>query len=712
MRNFIFSFLFISSLATNAEEFTVFEKDGYFGIKDEIGNVTVPAVYEKLGWSNGSTKVHNGVIGFRRDDLWGLITVRNKALTGQKFYTIEPLSNSHFKASIKGRFSNHLFHGILDERGRSVISFNYFTIEPLGANWLVSLFNGKRQLFGVVSFENQLIIPTKYASINTQRELLIGRQISQKLDIYRTNGQEIQRDLDSLKYQNGWIAFRSGYAGLLTDEGQEVYPFEFKNFAIENEKILPVPFPEWTVYKLDSEFLKWQCDSLAVSNNGMLVAYLNGAHHLLLKNNTLLNNHALLLKEASNDHLIVQNSKTRKWSVVAEDGEKIVSGYDSITTAENHYVCLDTRGWHLIDSKGALKNRLPLQALKPGLSNQFVVKRNNHWGILNNNGESAVTFKYDSIVATDNEYLVSYLNRWGVLDKNEKWIIRSEFQEIISLGNVLIGRRGRGYTIFYEGKALYKTASKPLSNLGTYILIEGDSLKLGLMNQYGEVSVRPQYDVIRMWADHFELVSKERIALIHSSGRSILSFEDGYQRVGGFGDGYFVVKKEDRWGFVDDEGRLRISNRYDDARPFCEGLAPVMLRGRWGFINKDEEIKIQPYYQHVIPFYNGRTIVQQNGKFGLLNQNGEEVLELIWKSIRRLSTGNYIVQDINDRYGLVDENGSFIFRPGYDQLEDFGDRVLVSKNGAWGILNYDRHPVFKINHEDIKVIGDFTMVKD
>ena len=85
MRNIIFILFLISSLVTQAEEFTVFEKDGYFGIKDETGNVTVPAVYEKLGWSNGSTRVYNGVVGFRRDNLWGLITVRNKPLTGQKF---------------------------------------------------------------------------------------------------------------------------------------------------------------------------------------------------------------------------------------------------------------------------------------------------------------------------------------------------------------------------------------------------------------------------------------------------------------------------------------------------------------------------------------------------------------------------------------------------------------------------------------------------
>lgn len=714
MRNFIIILFFTSSLALKAEEFTVFEKDGYFGIKDEIGNVTVPAVYEKLGWSNGSTRVYNGVIGFRRDNLWGLITVRNKSLTGQKYYTIEPISSSYFKASIKGRFSNHLFHGILDDRGRTIISFNYFSIEQMGANWLVSIFNNRVQQFGLVSFENRLLVPTKYASIQDNKSLFVGRQFGLKLDMYSYDGELVQLGLDSIQYNDGFIAYRDGYAAFLSKQGVEIHPFDFKNFKNSDGKISPVPFPEWTIYQKDTIFMKWRCDSLGVSGNGLLIAYLNGSHHLLLNNNTLLNNHELTLKEVSKNQLIVQNSKSRKWAVLSDEGKMVATGYDSIhALSSNHYACLDSDGWHLIDRNGSGINRLPLQSLKLGLGDQFLAKRNNHWGILEIDDKKPITYKYDSIVASQNGYLVSYLNRWGVLNEKEEWIIRSEFHEVYSIGVLIIGRRGKGYTVFYEGNPLYKSTSRPLFELGDHIIIEGDSsAQLGLMSKYGEILVVPQYNEIRMWSDHFELKQGVYIELINKTGGVILPLEERYQEIGGYGDGYFASKKEDRWGFIDKKGRLRISNRYDDARAFSEGLAPIMLRGRWGFINKSEEIKIQPYYDQVTPFVNRRSIVQQEGKYGLVNENGDEVLELKWKSIRRLHTGNYLVQDINDQFGLVDVNGSFIFRPFSDHLMDLGDRVLVSKNGAWGILNYSRHPIFKINHEEIKVIRDFTMIKN
>lgn len=712
MRNLIFILFLFCSSVIQAEEFTVFEKDGYFGIKDEIGNVTVPAVYEKLGWSNGTSKVQNGVIGFRRNNLWGLITVRNKALTEQKFYTIEPISSDYFKASIKGRFSNYLFHGILDSKGKTIISFNYFTIEPLGINWLVSTFDGKRQQFGVVSFDNVLVVPTNYSSIREERNLLHCKQTSRKLDIYNTSGYQLQLDLDSVKFQNGLIAFRDGYAGFLSDLGQEIHPFDFKNFSIVGNQIVPISFPEWTVYQADTTFLKWKCDSLSVSNNGMLVAYLNGAHHLLLGNKTLLNNHELILKEVSNNQLIVQNSKNRKWALLKKDGSKIISEYDSIQSMSNHYACLNAKGWHLIDQEGRQINKLPLQSISSGLKNQFLVKRNNHWGILKLNTRKKVTYKYDSIVTGRNEYLVSYLNRWGVLDDKEEWLIHSEYNDIISVGQLLIGRRGKGYTVYYHNEPLYKTIARPISELGTHILIEGDSAKLGLMNQFGEVLLRPQYDNIHLLSDHYVLQRGNQISLIRPTGKLIIEESEDYEEISGYNEEYFVVKKAGRWGFVDDLGRLRISNRYDDAKPFTEDLAPIKLRGKWGFINKKEELIIQPYYKSVSPFKNGRSIVLRDEEFGLIDQNGKEVLELNWKYISRLETGNYIVQDNKDQFGLVDANGSFIFRPAYDHLEDYGDRVLVSKNGAWGLLSYSRHPIFKINHEEIKVIGNFTMVKN
>ncbi|WP_420317600.1 WG repeat-containing protein [Ekhidna sp.] len=710
MRNLISILCVLISSAIVADDFTVFEKDGYFGIKDQTGNVTVPAVYEKLGWSDGSNRVINGVIGFRRNNLWGLITARNKPLTGQKFYTIQPFDNSYIKASIKGKFSNHLFHGVLDSKGNTVISFNYFTIESIGANWLVSDFDGKNRYFGIVSFQNELIVPTKYHSITELNRFFVARKQNGKIDLFGIQGNTLELGLDSLKFNQGYLVYRDGYAGFLSTSGDLIHDFSYKTINLDNNEIKPIPFPKWTIYKNRTEIMKWECDSLTASSNKLLIAYLNGAQHLLLKNNTVLDSRDLILRDFQNNQMVVQNSKTRKWSILDKTGSAILSNYDSLFFHNHTYAALDKKGWWIFDSTGHRQTRFSLQELKRGVNDQYIAKRNNQWGILDLEKDELSVFKYDLITSANDFYLVDYLNMTGLMEQDGKWLIRPEYHEIKLFNDLFVGRKGEGYTYFNQSKPLFKSTYIPIKDLGSNLLIKSDH-GYGLLNQYGELLVIPIYNEIRMIDDYYELSRNGISTLITITGNTIIDQSDNYQQVFEFGEKYFVVMKESRWGFVDEEGRLRISNRYDSARMYQNGLAPIKLREKWGFIDKNETIVVQPYYDEVYPHQNGIAIVRVGKKFGLIDLEGEEVVELNWRSIYRLETGNYIVENIEGKFGLLDKSGRFILRPSFEYLEDFGDQILVFKNGFWGILDYSGRPIFKINHKEIKVLGDLTMIK-
>lgn len=712
MRILISALFLVSSFYVNAEEFTVFEKNGYFGIKDQTGNITVPAVYEKLGWSNGSSEVRNGVIGFKQNNLWGLITVRNKALTGQKFYTIEPVTVGYFKASIKGKFSNHLFHGILDDKGRIIISFNYFTIEPLDANWLVSTFNGKSQTYGVVSFQNEILLPIKYKSIEQNSDFIIGKSHEHELDIYSQLGVAIEYGLDSLVDRHGWIAYRDGYAAFFTNAGKKTYDFRYKSFLVSESGPEPIEFPQWEIYKNDSLFLKWKCDSIKRGQNGLLMAYLNGSNHLILKNEILLEHHELILEEFVDEQLVVLNSKTRQWSVLDMEGKEILSGYDSIHYLGAIFLTVKKRELNLFASNGKKVNRTPFDKLMLGKNGELIGQKNGYWGILNSNGEEITSFKYDNIKVGNNAYHISYLNRWGAMNSRGDWLVRPEFAEIFSYGDLIFGRRGQGYSIHYEGDLVYKTTDRPIKCLGKLLLVKNDSLKYGLFSAYGSPVVSCVYDHIDLVGERYVLVKNGSIEMRDLEGRLVVDFGSEYQAISNFGEDYYLAKRQNRWGFVDGKGRLRISNRYDSARIFQEDRAAVLLRSKWGFIDKNEDLKVQPYYDEVSNYKNGTSIVKLNGKYGLIDREGEEVLELKWKSIRGLATGNYIVHNMDDQVGLVNEMGGFILRPAYDDLKDIGDRILVSKNSEWGMLDYSGKPIFKINHEEIKVFGNLTMIKN
>lgn len=708
----IFTFILLSSLSFNliADQFVVFEKNGYFGIKDEEGQVTVPAVYEKLGWSDGSSAVKNGVIGYREGRLWGLISVKNKPLTKQEYYTIYPFKNGYIKASVKGRFSNQLFHGILDNQGNIVVSFHYFTIEELDDQLLVSEYESNRRRFGIVSMNNEKIIPVKYENITGSNNFIIARTRNRRIDLYKSAGSLIESSLDSLLQDRGWKCFRHGKASFVDFNGETLYPMEYKNFNWDNDILFPIPFPKWEIYKKDTKLLGLNADSLIRNERGLWIAYLNGANHLTLADSVTIGRD-FLLRDANQSHLILEHSKTNDWSLFDQAGNESISGYDSMFLANDCSWAKKDGSWFLLDLKGERLIRHGFQEIQPGFKDQFIVKLNDHWGILDNRGLELSSFKFEKIIYENESYKIFYFNKWGIMNAAGDWIIRPSFDETLVYNHLSIGRKGMAYSIFDKEKMLFKTTSQPIHQIGNYVMVKNEDNKYNLLDETGQWVFDSSYDSIIYWDSFIELKQEGFSELRNLDGQLVFTKEKGIEDFGGYGDGYYLIKQNKRWGFIDKKGRLRISNRYMNAKPFSDGMAAVMIRNKWGFIDKDESLKVQPYYEEVGVFKDGVAIVKTGDLIGLIDKSGNEVLELKWRSIVRLSTGNYFVVNEMGKIGLVNSKGIFLLRPAYDSLKDHGNKVTVSQNGKYGVLEYTGRQLFKIQYKEITISSDFTLVK-
>ncbi len=680
MRSTTFIFLLFTCLGAYSEEFTVFEKEGYFGIKDATGQVTVPAVYEKLGWSSGSNDVFDGVIGYKRGSKWGLITVRNKFLTEQKFYSLEPFSEGYIKGSIKGKFSNHLFYGLLDIKGKTIVSFNYFELDQFNDFLLASSFSNGKQSFGIISMENDILIPLEYQKITSEKNFHFAYTFNHTIDVYH-NQSLVQSSLDSVRFNNGIIGHRAGYAGHISIDGSITQNFNFKTIKFENGSSKGIHFPTWQVYQNQELQFEQQCDSIQKTENKIWISYLNGAQHLVLPNADSFDSKDYLIKKIEHDFAIVQHSKTRKFSILNVEGKFLISGYDSIAFSETHFLGLKNNKWDIFNSSGTKLHRISFSKVLPGPKNFFIVVKNDHWGVVDFNGDNFIIFKYDSIIHKSNHYEVKYLNKWGAMDIYGNWMVEPEFNDIQSFGEVIIARRGLGYSIFYNNQFKLKTTYQPVHYFNEHVVIQNDSCKLGLLNQYGEMIIEPGYDAIEAHDEFFELKKEAFSKLVTQGGKPIINEEDGVEDIGHFSESYFSIKKNGRWGFIDQTGKLRISNRYDSVHIFHEDLAAIKLRNKWGFIDKDEKLVIQPYYDQISSFKNELAIVTSNNLSGLINKNGEVLVELSFKTIERLWNDNYKIKDQSDRYGLVSASGKFIIDLYMNFLRIHSKELLLCKMG-------------------------------
>src|SRR5688572_12517618 len=91
MRIFLIIHLFLTlSIQAAAESYTLFKENGKVGIKNEAGQIIIPAAYEALGWSNGSFSITGKVTGYKLKGSWGILNLSNERVTPAEYFALTP----------------------------------------------------------------------------------------------------------------------------------------------------------------------------------------------------------------------------------------------------------------------------------------------------------------------------------------------------------------------------------------------------------------------------------------------------------------------------------------------------------------------------------------------------------------------------------------------------------------------------------------------
>ena len=111
----------------------------------------------------------------------------------------------------------------------------------------------------------------------------------------------------------------------------------------------------------------------------------------------------------------------------------------------------------------------------------------------------------------------------------------------------------------------------------------------------------------------------------------ILLFESEYDEMWDFTQGFAVVRKGQKYGFINAEGIEVVECKYDNAWGFKNGFAVVQFDGKYGFIDEQgNEIcrnETGFIYDDAWSFTeDGIAKVMKNGKYGYVDTTGKEVV--------------------------------------------------------------------------------------
>lgn len=126
----------------------------------------------------------------------------------------------------------------------------------------------------------------------------------------------------------------------------------------------------------------------------------------------------------------------------------------------------------------------------------------------------------------------------------------------------------------------------------------------------------------------------------------------------------FMVRKDDKFGFVDITGKIVLPVIYEYVNNFdYDGdRAHVVKDGKHGYIDKNGKIIIPLIYDNAdMAFHKKRALVKKNGKYGMIDIYGKEVLPFIYDYAYSLADGSQLIKaEIGPKCFYIDRDGKYI----------------------------------------------------
>lgn len=217
----------------------------------------------------------------------------------------------------------------------------------------------------------------------------------------------------------------------------------------------------------------------------------------------------------------------------------------------------------------------------------------------------------------------------------------------------------------------------------------------------------------------------DSIFFISKNDKPFFSFD--YNQASLLRDDIALFQKDGKWGYIDEDGEVILSNVYKGATVFKNNMAWVVREGdspgvidrngdlkftlrevdwvevfiddmaryytiennqpRYGFANTEGVKVIPPLYYDATYFSEGLAAVKGVGNlWGYIDKSGRVIIPAVYDSVKVFVNGLAPVA-IENKWGLIDNNGKFVLEPRFGDLSPDGDNFMASSNGKWGWID-------------------------
>lgn len=150
--------------------------------------------------------------------------------------------------------------------------------------------------------------------------------------------------------------------------------------------------------------------------------------------------------------------------------------------------------------------------------------------------------------------------------------------------------------------------------------------KYGVKNNNGLEVVPPIYENVTIDETSGLIYARlnNKYGFIDKNGKQVTDIK--YDRVGTLTEGLILVELNKKYGYIDGKGKEVIPLIYEDASLFNEGLARVKRQDKYGIIDKTGKLIVPYKYDNIFSFKNGRAGVVLDLRYGFIDKKGKEIV--------------------------------------------------------------------------------------
>ncbi len=517
-------------------------------------------------------------------------------------YNVEKVSEINYNIiNIDNRY------GVIDKEGNVIIEPNYDVIQipnpskPIficmsdynteTKEYATKVLNDKKEQI-LTGYESVQAIPTETTADGIPFEKTVLKyKMNGKYGLINTEGKEITEpiydDISSMTYKEGmFLVKQNDKVGIINLNGVTVVDVKYNNITADNYYDVNTNYEKtgfivckiedngyrygYVNYKgniiLDTEYTEIErVTEIEDNKNIYLNAYKDGQAGLLKNKKVILNyEYESITYNAYNDVFLVQ--RNGKQGIVDRDGKiKLDTKYTDISFGGKYINVTEDGNKKVLDLDGNEITNGYIANMPTKDGQHFIVYGEDEiYKIIDKDGNVVVDKNYTYIEELDeNIYIVANSNNNGIIDLTGKSLIDLKYNSIFKLDNTELLQAN-----------VSSTSSITLINKNMEIIATVDE---------AEIEVKDNY--IRIYSANENLY-------FNKEGKEVTAQEL-------FPNNNIYAKKiNNKWGFVDKEGNLKVQNEYDMVTEVNEyGFAGIKKDGKWGVINSQGEIVQEPVYE-------------------------------------------------------------------------------------------------------------------